>query len=103
VQFESIKMSLVRTLVESYVCGVYVTASKFREVRIAIFLDTHVGYSEFGKFDCDMGIDQRGLDTHEVFRDSLLNGENQTGSGNTQSGSVWHSCSFGTLTQATTR
>ncbi len=34
------------------------------------FLDTRVGYSEFGKFDCDMGIDQRELDTHEVFRDS---------------------------------
>ena len=40
-----------------------------RIMRIVHFSDTHLGYSDYGKFDSVTGINQRELDTYNVFRE----------------------------------
>src|SRR5574340_754074 len=38
-------------------------------MRIVHFSDTHLGYSDYGKFDSATGINQRELDTYSVFKE----------------------------------
>lgn len=40
-------------------------------MRVVHFSDTHLGYSDYGKFDSQSGVNQRELDTYNVFRDMV--------------------------------
>ena len=40
-------------------------------MRIIHFSDTHLGYSDYGRFDSSSGINQRELDTYSAFKEII--------------------------------